>query len=160
MSDVRTNTLRGVVAEFLVARAVGSTLPHRIEWDSYDVVTPEGITIEVKSAAYLQAWEQKRASRIEFSGLTARRLDDVLGNYAGERGYNAEVYVFAVQTATEHAAFDVLDTNQWEFYVAPRAAVATTRRRSLGLAAVRAVAGEPVALQNLHGTIVRVHGSV
>lgn len=122
-------------------------------------MTPEGIKIEVKSAAYLQAWEQRKLSRIGFTGLSARLLDEELGNYAGDRMYNADVYIFAVQTSTDHEAFDVLDTGQWEFYVASREAVVATRRRSLGLNAVRAIAGEPTALGGLHGAVIRAYAA-
>lgn len=49
MSDLRANNVRGYFAEFLVARAVGASGP-RIEWDAYDVLTPDGIRVEVKSS--------------------------------------------------------------------------------------------------------------
>lgn len=157
MSDLRTNTLRGIVAEFLVTRAVRSPSARRVEWDPYDVVTPEGVLVEVKCGAYLQAWPQQRLSRITFSGLSARRLDESLGNYAGDRAYNADVYVFAVLTATSHDLFDVLDTHQWEFYVVSRAAVVATGSRSLNLARVRTLAGQPVAVSDLGDAVARVH---
>ena len=149
MSDLRNNTLRGVVAEFLVARAVGAEAPYRVEWDPFDVITPAGVRIEVKSAAYLQSWEQKRPSRIVFSGLSAQLLDAETGVYAGERGYNADVYVFAVQTARSHDVLDVLDTAQWEFYVLSREQVAATGYRSLSLATVAGISGESVSLDSL-----------
>lgn len=104
MSDLRTNTLRGVLAEFIVSRAVGSASAGRVEWDAYDVMTPEGVKVEVKACAYLQGWPQTSLTRIVFSGLSARVLDPETNGYAGERQYNADVYVFAVQTATSHDA--------------------------------------------------------
>ncbi|MGV8977252.1 MAG: hypothetical protein ACOH17_04340 [Cellulomonas sp.] len=160
MSDLRANTLRGVVAEYLVTRALGAASGCRVEWAAYDVVTRDGIRVEVKCAAYLQAWPQHRLSRITFSGLSARLLDEGLGNYTGERAYNADVYVFAVQTAISHDVFDVLDTGQWDFYVVSRAAVAATGYRSLSLAAVRALAGPPVGISELGVAVVRAHGNV
>ncbi len=57
LSNLRMNNARGYLAEFLVAKAVGST-GLRIEWDPYDVLAPDGTTIEVKTSAYLQAWDQ------------------------------------------------------------------------------------------------------
>lgn len=153
MSDLRNNTLRGVVAEFLVARAVGAQAPYRVEWDPFDVLTPDGVRIEVKSGAYLQSWEQKRPSRIVFSGLSARLLDPVTGAYSVERGYNADVYVFAVQTAQAHDVLDVLDTTQWEFYVLARDEVASTGYRSLSLATVARLAGEAVPLGHLEAAV-------
>lgn len=153
MSNLRTNTLRGVLAEYIVTRAVGSTSMQRIEWDAYDVVTPAGVRVEVKAAAYLQGWSQPRLSRIEFSGLSARMLNEVANTYAGDRDYNADVYCFAVQTAVTHDTFDVLDTSQWRFYVASRAAVAATGSRSLGLATVERIATGPLMVSDLAAAI-------
>src|SRR5690606_38685474 len=71
MSDLLMNNVRGYLAEFLVARAVGAT-GTRVEWDAYDVLTPEGIRVEVKSAGFLQAWAQRRLSRIAFGTMKGR----------------------------------------------------------------------------------------
>lgn len=119
LSDLKMNNVRGYIAEFLVARAVGAKGP-RVEWDAYDVLAPDGTTVEVKTSAYLQAWEQRTTSRITFSGLKGRTWDTESGRSA-EQTYNADVYVFAVQTATTHEEHDALSTSQWEFYVLPRA---------------------------------------
>lgn len=59
-SDLLNNTLRGTIAEFIVAKAVNATNAIRVKWDAYDLITPEGLKIEVKSAAYLQSWKQER----------------------------------------------------------------------------------------------------
>ena len=151
MSDLRTNTVRPVLAEFLVARALGVAGRPRVEWEPYDVLTPDCLRIEVKSSAYLQSWEQAKLSRIEFRGLTAHAE---FGAYRGQRSYNADGYVFGVQTAVEHLAYDPLDVAQWAFWVLPVAAVAATGCRSLGLATVRSLAGPPVSYG---GLTARVH---
>ncbi|QHC65725.1 hypothetical protein GSU68_03410 [Rathayibacter sp. VKM Ac-2759] len=57
MSDLTMNNTRGYLAEFLVARALGLNDVRRIEWEAYDLEF-DGITIEVKSTAPLQAWPQ------------------------------------------------------------------------------------------------------
>ncbi|WP_426593819.1 hypothetical protein ACPPVS_18840 [Cellulomonas sp. McL0617] len=153
MSDLRTNTLRGVFAEFIVSRAVGSSSVRRIEWDAYDVVTPDGVRIEVKASAYLQGWSQHALSRISFSGLSARLLDEGANAYAGDRLYNADVYVFAVQTATSHDDLDVLNLAQWSFYVASRSAVAATGARSLSLVTVGRMASGPHTVAELAAAV-------
>jgi hypothetical protein len=56
-SNVRENVLRGILAEFVVARALNIKVKTRQAWDEADLVTPEGVAIEVKSSGYLQAWE-------------------------------------------------------------------------------------------------------
>lgn len=63
----------GMLAEFLVAEALGAATRPRSEWDAYDVVTPDGIRVEVKSSAYVQAWAPARPSSIRrFGGLNGR----------------------------------------------------------------------------------------
>ena len=150
MSDLRTNTVRGVLAEFLVREAVGGHEP-REEWAAHNVVTPDGITIEVKSSAYLQAWAQTRPSRIVFSGLRARTLS--LNVYAAEPTYNAQVYVFCVQTADDPAQYDPLDVRQWDFYVLPVAVLIQLGCASLGLATVRRCAGGAIPFATLDDAI-------
>ncbi|MEV7793169.1 hypothetical protein AB0O68_14410 [Streptomyces sp. NPDC087512] len=151
MPDLRMNNTRGLFAEFLVHRAVGSHRP-RVEWASHDVETDDGLRIEVKAGAYLQAWEQRAPSPIRFGGLRARAWSPEAG-YAEAKTYNADVYVFAVQTAREHAGYDPLDVGQWEFSVLPRPVVAALGSDSVSLGAVRAAAGPPVSFAALHDRI-------
>lgn len=136
MSDLRMNNVRGYLAEYLVARAVGAA-GTRIEWDAYDVLAPDGTRIEVKSSAYLQVWEQRKLSRIVFTGLRGRTWDRY--GVASEATYNADVYVFCVQTATTHDVYDPLDVDQWRFYVLARQAVEATGYGSLSLPAIEAL---------------------
>ena len=66
-SDLLSNTNRGRLAEFIVARALGLGLAGvRTEWDAIDLVTSAGVKVEVKSAAYVQSWFQKKPSSITF----------------------------------------------------------------------------------------------
>ena len=67
MSDVISNATRGILAEFIVAQAIGVAKEGvREEWAAFDLVSKEGTKIEVKSAAYLQSWQQKDFSKITF----------------------------------------------------------------------------------------------
>src|SRR5713226_9413468 len=67
MSDLISNATRGRLAEFIVAKALLiSTDTVRDEWSAYDLKTPEGIKVEVKSAAYIQSWHQSKLSAINF----------------------------------------------------------------------------------------------
>ncbi|MEU9131891.1 hypothetical protein AB0D08_27945 [Kitasatospora sp. NPDC048540] len=147
MPDLRTNTTRGLLAEFLVHRAVGA-VDRNTEWESFDVLTPSGVRIEVKTSAYLQAWGQARLSDIRFSRLRGRVWTPETGS-ASEQSYNADVYVFACHTARTHTDYDPLDIGQWHFYIAPRALVEATAQASLGLAAVHRICGDPVGYEDL-----------
>lgn len=69
--DLLTNTTRGVLAEYIVAKALGIHDKKRLEWDRYDLEI-NGLGVEVKSAAYVQTWEQTRVSKISFGIRTAK----------------------------------------------------------------------------------------
>ena len=147
MSDLRMNNTRGYFAEYLVARAVGSVEPHA-EWDSYDVLTPAGVAVEVKSAGYLQVWRQQRLSHIQFRGLSSKRWMDGTGR-ATTRTHHADVYVFCLQTAQVHDAYNPLDVDQWEFYVLPVAVLLRLAQGSIGLGRLRRLAGAAMTYQGL-----------
>ena len=89
-SDLTNNALRGVLAEYIVARALGLTENTRIEWDAHDLLTPSGVKIEVKSAAYLQSWAQTKLSKISF-GI---RQTQLLNGETNESKRQAQIYVF------------------------------------------------------------------
>ena len=55
-SDLLNNSTRGILAEFLVATALGVNKGTRTEWDAYDITDKDGTKIEVKSSPYLQSW--------------------------------------------------------------------------------------------------------
>lgn len=116
---------------------------------------PDGLRLEVKSGAYLQAWEQTRLSAIEFGGLNARTWSSSEG-YSASGSYNADGYVFAVHTAKEHARYDALDLDQWSFWVLPVSAIAATGQRSIRLSVVERMAGPSVTYAGLADRIREV----
>ncbi|SRR6266496_6567898 len=59
MSDLSGNTERVVVAEYIVTNALGVADDVRNTWQAFDLRTPQGIRVEVKSAAYWQAWRRR-----------------------------------------------------------------------------------------------------
>lgn len=151
-SDLRMNVVRGSLAEFLVAKAVGATVAPKVEWENFDVLTSQGIRIEVKSSAYWQSWPQKGPSRIVFSGVTARTWRDDL-TYSDEREVRADVFVFALQACLDRERYDPLDVGQWEFYVVPAEKIRGAGVRSLGLPLLREIAGQPVTWDGLRAAI-------
>src|SRR5262245_35749313 len=77
-SDLIGNTMRGCLAEYIVAMALGINSGVRNDWEAYDLLF-EGRKIEVKASGYLQTWPQKRLSRPVFSIRPARAWDPVTG---------------------------------------------------------------------------------
>ena len=120
-SNLLDNTTRGILAEFLVAAALSLHKRPRVEWEGYDLRMESGTTIEVKSSAYVQSWEQKKYFPINFT--IAPRFwswDSETGESTGGevRHRWADIYVFCVFTSKK-SPFDPLDTDTWDFYVLP-----------------------------------------
>ena len=109
-----------LLAEFLVASALGLTGEPREEWGAFDVKVPGGGTIEVKSAAYIQSWEQRDYSRISFD--IAKRTTAWNPKTGKSIPLNppqrvADVYVFCLLRHKCQKTIDPLNVAQWEFYV-------------------------------------------
>jgi hypothetical protein len=112
-SDLANNAMRGVLAEYLVGHALGCVVGQtRTEWDAYDLRTPEGRRIEVKSAAYLQSWSQSRLSAIKFGIRPTMGWDAAANVAAAERRRQADLYVFCLLHHCDKAPLDPLNTDQ------------------------------------------------
>lgn len=145
VSDLVSNATRGRLAEYIVARGVGvPTDGVRNEWAAYDLTTPSGLKIEVKSAAYLQAWYQRKPSTIQFSVRPARAWDPATNLQSEVPTREADVYVFALLAHREKKTLDPLNVAQWTFFVVPTATlIARTRSQdSITLPSLRALTSE------------------
>jgi hypothetical protein len=158
MSDLRTNNVRGYLAEFLVARAVGSS-DVRVEWAPWDVTCPDGTRIEVKSAGYLEAWTQKKLSAPAFQVTPAYAWDALTGVSSMEQGYNADVYVFCLHTATAHDEYDPLQVAPWRFYVANQSTIAGLEGARIGVVTLERICGDPVTYPALSAAIAAAASS-
>lgn len=138
-SDLASNALRGRLAEFLVAQALGVADGVRAEWDAYDLCSCGGATIEVKSAAYLQTWAQKGVSAIRFDIAPTRYWDTATYVLAPKSRRQADIYVFALLAHQDKATFDPMDVGQWMFFVVSTAVlnVRLPAQKQLGLAGLR-----------------------
>jgi hypothetical protein len=143
-ADFLANAQRGVLAEYIVARAVGATSSLRVMWDAVDVTSPNGLRIEVKSAAYLQAWQQTQLSKIRFDIAPKRTWEPETGRYSPSPARTAAVYVFALFETKDRALADPLDLAQWSF----RVCVGADLERAFG-------AQRTVALSALEGMGLR-----
>lgn len=152
-SDLRENTTRGILAEYLVAKAVGDDRASRMGWDNFDVLAEDGTRIEVKCSAYLQSWVQKRVSKLSFGRLTGAEWDHATNTYAVDRTVRADIYVFAVQTQQDPSAYDMLGLGHWEFWVVPGDVVAKSAGRTVGIGWVRTHGAGPVSHAELREAI-------
>lgn len=118
-SDVVSNATRGRLAEYIVGCDLGVNGGTSIEWDAYDLITPSGIRVEVKSAVYLQSWHQNALSAICFDIRPTYGWDAGTNTASAERKRQADIYVFCLLKHTVKETLDPFDLSQWEFYVFP-----------------------------------------
>ena len=120
-SDLMSNATRSRFAEFIVATATNVDLGiPRQEWEPYDLLTPEGIKIEVKSSAYIQSWHQKQISTITFSIKPARYWNSKNGEQESIAKRHADIYVMCLLKNMDQNTINPLDLDQWDFYVLSR----------------------------------------
>lgn len=157
VSDLVSNLTRGVLAEYLIANAIGAAGHIRDEWAAYDLDDPRGISIEVKSAAYIQSWKQDRHSSISFNCPKTLAWDPETNHQSSEKRRQAKVYVFALLAHRDQATLDPLDVSQWEFYVVPTVLLDRRERsqHSITLNSLRKLHGEPVAYAGLSDAIAK-----
>ena len=111
------NTARGILAEFLIATALGLHKKPRREWDEFDIRIASGTSIEVKSSAYVQSWKQSKPSVIKFGIAPHRSWNAETGEYREGVKRWANIYVFCVFKGKK--PLHPLDTSKWDFYVIP-----------------------------------------
>lgn len=116
-SDIACNAERGKLAEFIIKCATNSHSPFRAEWDAVDIITPEGIRIEVKSASYLQSWKCSTLSKIRFDIAPRKSWDSENNIYYDTIDRHSDIYIFCLFASKDPTTADILDLSQWEFYI-------------------------------------------
>ena len=142
-SDLQMDDVRGIFAEWMVAKLLDIPTRTRGTWDAYDLVAPNGVRIEVKASAYLQARSQdNRLAQIVFSGLKRRKWSAQAYRYTPKAAYNADLFVFCVQIEKDPERWDALDVAQWRFYTVTGAEIALLRQKSISLKKLRRLCSE------------------
>ncbi|TCN20476.1 hypothetical protein [Mesobacillus foraminis] len=155
-SNIQTNSLRGIFAEFLVGAAIGALHESRVEWESFDLQYKDK-KIEVKSAAYIQDWYSGHPSKISFGIGAKREYDYKTNKYSPDAKRNADIYVFCLLKETNPEIINTLDTSQWEFYVVPTHDLDHwyPQQKTISLSSLARIA-EPVSYKGLQETIERI----
>lgn len=122
-SSLNSNVLRGALAEFIVENALKDNMEIEVRspWGDYDVLYM-GKKIEVKCCSYIQDWDQVKFSTIQWSGLKAKELYyseavTKLSDLTTTADYKSDIYILALFKHQDHATLDILDMDQWCFYV-------------------------------------------
>jgi hypothetical protein len=123
----------------------------------YDLESPEGIKIEVKSSGYVQTWAQTKLSTIQFGYRRTIGFDTTTNLPLTEAKRHADVYVFALLHNTDQNTLNPLDTSQWRFYVVPTPVLdeRTRSQTSITLRSLETIAGTGVSFDQLRDEIRR-----
>ena len=162
VSDLVSNATRGRFAEFIVANALKiPTDKVRDEWGAFDLKTTSGLKIEVKSAAYVQTWSQRKLSSISFLTPKSRAWDPETNLQSKESRRQANVYVFALLAHQDKQTIDPLNVAQWKFYVLPTTILdgQTRSQSSITLKTLEKLSGGPVSYQGLGDAVNRAISS-
>jgi len=116
-SDLVSNAMRGVLAEFLVASALGLADGVRNQWDAFDLLLADGTRLEVKSAAYLQSWAHAKISKIVFTIRPTLAWSSETNRLSSELRRQADIYVFCLLDHRDKATLDPMRLEQWKFYL-------------------------------------------
>ncbi len=156
VSDLVSNVTRGRFAEFIVATSLQCDLTTiRDEWKAFDLLTPEGLKVEVKSAALVQSWNQKQPSIISFSTRATRYWDSESNVLAKVSKRQAHVYVFCLLKHADKNTIDPLNLDQWEFYVLSTTELNGYKRsqHSITLKSLRTLSS-PVTYDQIRRTVI------
>ena len=117
-SDLLSNMNRGVLAEYIVLKALKLADAVMNDYAEVDGVLPSGLKLEVKSSAFLQRWKQAKHSVIKFDIRKKKRFDYVTNDWAKEPPRrHSDIFVFCHFEAEDKDAAEPLNLDQWGFYV-------------------------------------------
>lgn len=158
-SNLVSNTVRGALGEYLVALAVGAAdtmdgVPE--EWVSYDVQSPDGVKIEVKTSAYIQTWYQPKLYPPRFGIAPRMAWDAATNSWTTEKERWADVYVFCLHHHQDQSTVNPLDLSQWTFYVLPTATLdrAVGSQQSIGISNLLRIGAQAVSYDGLRPAII------
>ena len=90
-----------------------------MNWLPFDIMSPTGRRIEVKSAAYIQAWTSENIfAQIRFDIAKKLAWDNDTASYAAIAKRNCDLYVFCLFTA-KTKDIPLFNLDYWDFYVLP-----------------------------------------
>ncbi len=157
-SDLIGNTERGALAEYLIACALGIQKKPRITWDSYDLKSPEGISIEVKSAAYIQTWGQSKLSDIVFNIRPTHSWNPQTNTFDAQKRRQSDIYVFCLHNHKVQETIDITDIKQWTFYLLPTCILneKAPQQKTINLSSLLKLGAVPCTFSKMHEKIVEL----
>ncbi len=156
-SELLGNALRGVLAEYIISKSINCKEQLREEWDAFDLISPEGITIEVKSSSYLQSWAQSKLSIISFGIQPTTALDPSTNKYSKVRKRQADVYIFCVYAHKCQETANPLNIEHWEFYVIPTSVLNENCKQQKSISLARLLTLNPLmpSYNEIHSAVIK-----
>lgn len=141
-SNLNSNVLRGALAEFIVENALreNNQIDVRNPWGDSDVIAPNGKNIEVKCCSYIQDWDQNDFSKILWSGLKAKTLywSSAVSDFPRSKAdYKSDIYVLALFKHQDHETLDILDMDQWCFYILSKERIKEVSKNGNSISLIR-----------------------
>ncbi len=162
-SNLNSNVLRGALAEFIVENALrkNNEIDIRNPWGDSDVISPNGKKIEVKCCSYIQDWDQNDFSKILWSGLKAKSLywsSAVSAFPRSPADFKSDIYVLALFKHQDHTTLDILDMDQWCFWVLAKEKIKeiTKNGNSISLVKLQKFNLEPISFNLLSEAILSI----
>jgi hypothetical protein len=156
-SDLLSNTVHPMFAEFLVGSALGITDRPREEWRPFDF-SYRNLRIEVKSSSNLQSWRQKKESTIQFDIAPRKRTSNAETKTTQKpEERHSDCYIFCCLNARRRDVYEVMDTDNWKFYVIRTSTLdmKVGAQKSIRLNPLSALV-KPVSLSDLKVTVDRI----
>ncbi len=119
-SNLICDTRQETMAKFLVYSAlnqVNPDSPKHVNRLPYDITSPSGRRIKIKSAAYIHAFSPENIfAQIKFDIDGKPAWNDETATYVSNPCHNCDLYVFCLFTAYTNE-IPVFNLDYWDFYI-------------------------------------------
>lgn len=135
------------IAEFIVARALGLTMPYNKNgWTLWDIAY-QGKRVEVKTTAYYHSWRADGdVSKVRSFSIEKAytRYKDRTSEYKRQN----DIYVFCLNTGTTRESSNPMRLENWRFFVIPTATIDRLcgNNKHISLGRVKRISGHPEGL--------------
>ncbi len=111
--------LQDVIAEFIVAKALGFKEAHNVEsWTLYDI-DYRNIRVEVKETSYYHAWLGDEIAKETSKRFDIHKAFTEYKDNTSELKRQNDIYVFCLNTGLTKDESNPLELKNWEFYILP-----------------------------------------
>jgi hypothetical protein len=157
-----SDDFKGLFAEWLVLKLLDIPGVRRTSWTNSNIVTPDGLKIDVKASSYWESWKLldepgvprlspagALSSQIGFAGVKAHSVflvkeARVVSDRSAPHDLKSDIYVFAFQHEKNIERWNAMDLSQWEFYVLLAGRVRTINADSISIETLKAERAGPL----------------